>query len=151
MVELKLGSILHGILRDRGFLKRVAVYRAYAVWEEIVGAEVARHVRPLRLERGVLTLVADSGVWAQETSFARPAILDALRRAGVPVRDLHFRQGTLPLPEELPDLPVHAQRPAPPPGEALDLIRDPEIRQRFGMLLQHACKEEVSHAAPHRR
>lgn len=141
MVELRLSDILQGFLRERGFSERLSLYLAYGRWEELVGVEVAKHVRPVRMERGVLYLVADSGVWAQETSFARVAILARMHKAGIPVKDLRFRQGTLPPPEQLPELPKAGRRPPAPPQDALELIRDPGLKERFAQLLADARKE----------
>ena len=149
MVESRLGEILRGFVASSGFARQIHLYKAYGRWEEIVGAEVARHVRPLRIERGVLWLVADSGVWAEETSFARPVILDALRRHGVPVRDIRLRQGTLPRPESLAELPRRPLAPPPPSGNAAELIRDPDLRLAFSALASQ--KEGDPPASPHRK
>jgi hypothetical protein len=148
MVESRLGEILRGFVASSGFGRQMNLYRAYGHWEEIVGAEVARHVRPLRVERGVLWLVADSGVWAEETSFARPGILEALRRHGVAVREIRLRQGTLPRPEALAQMPRRQAAPPTPPGVAADLIRDPELRDAFASLAVR--KEGDPPAPPHR-
>lgn len=47
-------------------------------WEAIVGSEVARHVQPVSLDRGILTLKADSSVWRQQISFLKPQLLDRI-------------------------------------------------------------------------
>ena len=148
MVESRLGDILRGFVASSGFVRQIRLYQAYGRWEEIVGPEVARHVRPVRVERGVLWLVADSGVWAEETSFARPVILEALKRHGVQVRDIRLRQGTLPRPESLAELPRSEAAPPPPPGKAADLIRDPDLRRAFTSL--GSGKEGDPPASPHR-
>lgn len=44
-------------LRAAGILAR---------WEQIVGAEIASHCRPERLENGELTCVAESTAWATQ-------------------------------------------------------------------------------------
>ena len=149
MVESRLGDILKGFVASSGFVRQMRLYQAYGHWEEIVGTEVARHVRPLRVERGVLWLVADSGVWAEETSFARPVILEALKRHRIEVRDIHLRQGTLPRTESLAEMPRRTEVPPPPPVKAADLIRDPDLRHAFTAL--GACKEGDPPASPHRK
>ena len=151
MVELRLKEILRGFVQERGFAERLSIYRAYGQWEEIVGPEVARHVRPGHVQRGVLYVVADSGVWAQEFSFARTAVLQALHRRGVPVKELRVHQGTLPAPDALPGLAPRPRKPQPPPGEAVELIRDPDLRSRFAALLESAREGEDPPASAHRR
>lgn len=149
MVESRLADVLKGFVASSGFVRQIRLYSAYGHWEEIVGCEVARHVRPLRVERGVLWLVADSGVWAEETSFAKPVILEALKKHGVPVRDIRLRQGTLPRPESLAELPSKPQLPPPPPGRSADLIRDPDLRHAFAALGSH--EEGDPPASAHRK
>lgn len=151
MVELRLREILRGFVKQRGFEERLAIYRAYGIWEEIVGPEVARHVRPGHVQRGVLHVVADSGVWAQEFSFARETVLATLRKSGAPVKEIRVRQGTLPPPEATVDLTPPPPLPPPPPGEALELIHDPALRERFSELLHSARKGEDPTAPAHRR
>ena len=47
-------------------------------WETLVGPTVARHVQPVSLERGILTLKADSSVWRQQISFEKKQLLDQI-------------------------------------------------------------------------
>lgn len=47
-------------------------------WEAAVGPEVSVHVRPQSLDRGILTLKADSSVWRQHIRFIKPELLDRI-------------------------------------------------------------------------
>lgn len=44
-------------------------------WEEIVGPSLARHVRPLRLQPGVLVVAVDQPPWATQVRALSPTIL----------------------------------------------------------------------------
>jgi len=50
-------------------------------WEELVGASVAAHVRPLRLHEGTLVVAADHPAWATQVRHLAPDILRHLRDA----------------------------------------------------------------------
>ncbi|HEX7344977.1 MAG TPA: DUF721 domain-containing protein [bacterium] len=44
-------------------------------WRAIVGEAVAEHIQPSALEKGILTLEADSSVWRQQISFEKKELL----------------------------------------------------------------------------
>lgn len=66
----------------------------FSRWEELVGASLARHTRPLRLEAGVLVVAVDLPPWATQVRALAPGILarvaeqsgEALDRLEVVVR-----------------------------------------------------------------
>jgi predicted nucleic acid-binding Zn ribbon protein len=50
----------------------------FSRWEELVGAAVARHTRPLRLEGGTLVVAVDQPPWATQVRVLAPGILARL-------------------------------------------------------------------------
>jgi len=58
-------------LRSAGLLAR---------WEQIVGAEIAAHCRPQRLEAGELTCVAESTAWATQLRLLSRQVLDRIAK-----------------------------------------------------------------------
>ena len=62
-------------------------------WEVVVGLTVAKHVQPISLEKGILTLKADSSVWRQQISFMKPQLLDRISDefSQYKVRDLRVK------------------------------------------------------------
>jgi predicted nucleic acid-binding Zn ribbon protein len=50
----------------------------FSRWEELVGASLARHARPLRLEAGVLVVAVDRPPWATQVRALAPGILERL-------------------------------------------------------------------------
>lgn len=73
------GEALGDLVRRRGWARRLEGAKVHEHWEEIAGAQIAGHVRPLRLHGGVLVLEADSAVWATQVRYLAA---DLLRRAG---------------------------------------------------------------------
>lgn len=150
MIELELREILRRMVESRGLGRRAAMSRAYTAWERVVGPEVARHVRPEMFRRGVLHLVAESGVWAQEVSFARETILRTLTQMGIPAEELRIRQGTLPEEDRLPGLIPQPRVPEAPPGDIADLVSDERLRRSMERLLRKAERKVDPPAPPHR-
>jgi predicted nucleic acid-binding Zn ribbon protein len=64
----------HGALK-----KHLEVAQIAAAWEALAGEVLAQHVQPVELEKGVLTLQADSSVWRQQVSFMRQELLQKIR------------------------------------------------------------------------
>jgi predicted nucleic acid-binding Zn ribbon protein len=61
-----LGSAIAGLLRDQGWQAQAAVGSVFGRWPEIVGAEMAAHTKPDRLDGDELVVIADSTAWATQ-------------------------------------------------------------------------------------
>lgn len=94
-------------------------HRLWDVWEEAVGADVARRAYPLELRRGRLTLAVATAPWMQQLSLLRERLRDAVNEAlGTElVREVRFRLS--------PPEPPRAPRTAAPPPEWLSVPLDP--------------------------
>ncbi len=51
-------------------------------WDEVAGAELASHVRPMRLQNAALVIGADHPIWATRARMAAEGILLQLRQLG---------------------------------------------------------------------
>jgi predicted nucleic acid-binding Zn ribbon protein len=61
-------------------------------WSDAVGAQIADHVRPLKLDEGVLTVEVDDPAWATQVKFLVPTIIQRLHDvAGVVVTSVEVR------------------------------------------------------------
>ncbi len=91
----RVGDLIGQVLGDLGLDTVAKAYQIGARWEEIVGAQVAAHCRPLGLRGDVLELEVDSPVWSQQLQLRKPELLAALARsfgADAP-RELRFQVG----------------------------------------------------------
>jgi predicted nucleic acid-binding Zn ribbon protein len=61
-----LRAALGGLLRDQGWQTQAAVGSVFGRWPEIVGAEMAAHTKPDRLDGDELVVIADSTAWATQ-------------------------------------------------------------------------------------
>lgn len=61
------GVMLERIMRQRGWEKPKAEATVFGAWEKVVGPDIAKHSRPVKLdEEGVLTVEAESTAWATQ-------------------------------------------------------------------------------------
>jgi predicted nucleic acid-binding Zn ribbon protein len=74
-----LAASVGDLVRDRDWEDTLRKAGIPARWPQLVGADVADHCRPERLEAGVLTCVAESTAWATQLRLLAPTILTRLR------------------------------------------------------------------------
>ena len=87
-----IGRSLDGVVRSLRGPSRREVGGLFGRWSEAVGEQVAQHVRPVKLDRGVLTVEVDDPAWATQVKFLTATIVERLRAvAGVEVRELTVR------------------------------------------------------------
>jgi predicted nucleic acid-binding Zn ribbon protein len=60
------GAMLNHLMTVRGWHKRAAQARLFGLWSTVVGAELAGHCRPVKLEDGELIVEAESTAWATQ-------------------------------------------------------------------------------------
>jgi predicted nucleic acid-binding Zn ribbon protein len=90
-----IGTVLGNVLEDLGLGGANRILRIGELWEQALGAEVARHCRPIALRQEVLEAEVDSSVWCQQLQMQAPKLLASLRDAlgeDAP-SDLRFRVG----------------------------------------------------------
>jgi predicted nucleic acid-binding Zn ribbon protein len=62
----RFGDVLQRLLKARGWEKPKAEATVFGAWEKVVGPDIAKHSRPVRLDGGVLTVEAESTAWATQ-------------------------------------------------------------------------------------
>ncbi len=89
------GDLIGQVLGDLGLASVAKAHQIGARWQEIVGAQVAAHCRPLGLRGEVLEIEVDSPVWSQQLQLRKPELLAALERVmgGDAPRELRFQVG----------------------------------------------------------
>jgi predicted nucleic acid-binding Zn ribbon protein len=60
------GALLAKLVKARGWQQPAAEARIFGTWEKLVGADLASHCRPVKLEEGELTIEAESTAWATQ-------------------------------------------------------------------------------------
>jgi predicted nucleic acid-binding Zn ribbon protein len=60
------GLVLAKLVKSRGWQRPAAEATVFGDWPKVVGAEIAEHCRPTKLEGGELTIEAESTAWATQ-------------------------------------------------------------------------------------
>lgn len=144
------GNLIQSILRQRGLDGKLREYRAWQVWDEVVGPQIAARARPIRIREGVLEVRVEQPVWMQQLQLLKPKILARLneRLEGGAIKDLYLRRGKIE--RDLPE----AKTPQPPSWQSASLteaeesrieatlapLTDPELRRSLHAILVRQAK-----------
>ncbi|MDQ6696394.1 MAG: DUF721 domain-containing protein [Actinomycetota bacterium] len=71
----RLPHVLDQVLAGLGAPSAAVVVTIAERWDDLIGAEVATHVRPVSVERGRLTILADGPAWASHVRWAEADLL----------------------------------------------------------------------------
>jgi predicted nucleic acid-binding Zn ribbon protein len=83
---------LDSIMKSLRGTDRIQIGGVFGRWDDAVGTTVAAHVRPVRLDQGVLTVEADEPAWATQVKFLSGTITARLAEvAGVDVERIEVR------------------------------------------------------------
>jgi hypothetical protein len=119
------GALLRDLFSRRGMEEKMREYRAWKVWGEVVGAQIAARARPVRIRADILEVAVDHPIWMQQLHLLKPDILSRLnqRLGGEVFRDIFWKRGRF-TPHE-----VLIQPPEPPPEWLQTPLSDEERQQ----------------------
>lgn len=75
-----MGDVLADLTRQAGWDSQLAREDLVLQWEQVTGAETARHAQPVALSGGILTVQCDSTAWAKNLQLMRGEIVTQLLR-----------------------------------------------------------------------
>lgn len=75
---VRLGEVLKAALARLPAGADLVDWALWKDWEQVVGAPLARHARPLRLRRGVLVVAVDDSLWMHELQYMKQDLVDRL-------------------------------------------------------------------------
>ncbi len=89
---IPISSSLDGVIRSLRGPGRREVSGVFGRWEQAVGEQVAAHVKPVKLDEGVLVVEVDDPSWATHVKFLSGTIVDRLDEiAGVQIERVEIR------------------------------------------------------------
>jgi predicted nucleic acid-binding Zn ribbon protein len=74
----RFGAVLARLMKARGWEKPKAEATVFAAWEKVVGPDIAKHSRPVKLDGGVLTVEAESTAWATQLRLLAATLLKSI-------------------------------------------------------------------------
>lgn len=89
---IPISNSLDGVVRSLRGPSRSAVSGVFGRWDDAVGPQIATHVKPVKLDEGVLVVEVDDPAWATQVKFLAPTITERLAAvAGVRVARIEVR------------------------------------------------------------
>lgn len=87
-------QLLKDIFQGDNILKGL---NSVLLWDIVVDEKIKKHTKAIKLQRGVMYVITDNSVWAQELNFFKKEIIDKINsKAGnKAVRDIRFKVGGL--------------------------------------------------------
>ncbi len=76
---MTLGAAVADLLKERGWETQNTAASIASRWESLVGAQVAAHCRPTRLQNGELVIEAESTAWATQLRLLSRTLTKGLR------------------------------------------------------------------------
>jgi hypothetical protein len=152
-----IGDVLSDVLKRVDPEHQLRAYDIWRVWNDEVGAAIARRAQPARFRNGILFVTVSTHAWMQELQFMKPTIRDRLNarlRASL-VRDIFFIAGSI-------EADAAADVPAIGPAEtravtgshlvSLPVIADPALADAFARVVEARAKRMATpHSAGTRR
>lgn len=82
-------SVLRRLKMDEG----ASVGSVFQSWDDVVGADLAQHIQPIKLDGGVLVVEASDAAWATQFRFLEKDVRSRLKeRTGSAVDSIVVRQ-----------------------------------------------------------
>jgi hypothetical protein len=133
----RLGDLLETSLKRLDLTGRLDDYGVWAIWNQTVGAAIARNAQPEKIRNGTLMVKVSSPVWMQQLQFMKEMIADKLNQQlpSKVVKNIFFVVGRIDLPDEETAQPATAAPPRLVDASFIETIDDPEIRDAFKKLL----------------
>ncbi|MDY7087531.1 MAG: DciA family protein [Actinomycetota bacterium] len=72
------GDVLQRLMKARGWERPKAEATVFGAWEKVVGPDIAKHSRPIKLDAGVLTVEAESTAWATQLRLLAAKLLRSI-------------------------------------------------------------------------
>jgi predicted nucleic acid-binding Zn ribbon protein len=139
----RVGEVLHKSLKRLELSARLSEYGVWPIWDDVVGATIARNAQPEKIRNGTLFVKVSSPVWMQQLQYMKEMITERLnqRLKTDTVKNIFFVVGCVPAEAEesdsKPTVSSRASDPGPEPNEEfLATVQDPELRQAFKRLLK---------------
>jgi predicted nucleic acid-binding Zn ribbon protein len=142
------GNVLEQSLKRLDLVGRLDAYGVWPIWNDVVGAAIARNAQPEKIRNGTLFVKVSSPVWMQQLQFMKEMIAGKLneRLNREVVKNIFFMVGRIDI--------AAVERPVPASTnetvaaahvneDFLETINDADIRAAFTKLLRSYSKRKT--------
>ena len=140
----RLGDVLDISLKRLDLNSRLDDYGVWTIWNQTVGAAIARNAQPEKIRNGTLMVKVSSPVWMQQLQFMKEMIAAKLNeqlKSSV-VKNIFFVVGRIDMPLDESPPPAAATPPRLVDASFIETIEDPEIREAFKKLLSSFARRQ---------
>ena len=148
------------IVKSKAGKEKFLVYYLSNNWLEICGANIAKHSKPNRIERGILFVNTDSSAWSHNLLMMKTQLLGkikksvgeigSLRNPDLIIKDIMFFNGTITKKNVQEEKTVEPKLAYSPLGEEekaeiekkASQLSDPDIRNIFCRIMQDGKKRK---------
>lgn len=136
----KLGEVLKKSLKRLDLSPKLEEYGVWPVWDEIVGATIARNAQPEKIRNGTLFVKVSSSTWMQELQYMKEMISEKLNQSlgKEVVKNIFFVIGKIETRAAKSENQESSSGPSLPEWkldeEQLRSVKDPEIRRALKKL-----------------
>ena len=140
----RLGEVLETSLKRLDLNARLDDYGVWTIWNQTVGAAIARNAQPEKIRNGTLMVKVSSPVWMQQLQFMKEMIAAKLNEQlqSTVVKNIFFVVGRIELPPDESPPPAAATAPRLVDASFIETIDDPEIRDAFKKLLSSFARRQ---------
>ena len=144
-----LGSVLDQSLKRLDLVARLDDYGVWPIWNDVVGAVIARNAQPEKIRNGTLFVKVSSPVWMQQLQFMKEMIAGKLnqRLKTEVVKNIFFMVGRIDIADmEQPAAAESANetsKAAAVSEDFLETINDADIRAAFRKLLKSYARRKA--------
>ncbi|HOV89863.1 MAG TPA: DUF721 domain-containing protein [Syntrophorhabdaceae bacterium] len=80
MALISVGSIIGKVLKKCKLPDDLDAYKAFSLWENIVGDKIAMHAKPAKIKGRILYIEVDDPLWLAQMKYMKLDILEKLER-----------------------------------------------------------------------
>lgn len=145
---ISIHALIEQILASKGLDKKLQQYRAWSVWDEVVGPQISQHAQPLRVRESILEVRVENATWMQQLQLLKPKILKELNEklGDDHLQDIYWKRGKI---NKEPSPPPPRDSQAKKTGrnipddilESLTGIDDPELKKIMTTVLKRDYRE----------
>jgi hypothetical protein len=141
----RLSDVLEISLKRLDLNARLDDYGVWTIWNQTVGAAIARNAQPEKIRNGTLMVKVSSPVWMQQLQFMKEMIAAKLNEQlkSTVVKNIFFVVGRIDVPPDEAPPPNASTTPRLVDASFIETIDDPEIRDAFKKLLSSFARRQT--------
>ena len=78
---ISVAAAIQKLLKQNKLDERISQSKVIEIWEQIVGAQIAKAAKAEKINRGVLTVRVEKSVWRNELNYLKKQIISKLNEA----------------------------------------------------------------------